>query len=325
MKNMVQKQIQPNEFYELENLEDKLRFILQYAMLAPSRNNTKPWLFEVSGNQIRIFADLSKRLDQADPYYRELYLSLGCVIANLEIAAEYYELKYSTCIFTGEPINNIVAIVNILPETNTHNIYPSNLFENISKRYIDRNPYLNKPISQQDIKEIYASIRWIEGVSLHIVDREEIINYLAELTYQAEQEQFENTAYRDEQIKWLTTDHNHDGLPISFFHLSPINSLIFPFYKNFNFGEDKIDYDLELIKASPYVGILTSDGNEKSDWITTGVAFQILALNITRLGLAYQPMTAITEEHSAKTKLQEMLRSTKTPQMFFRFGYPAQI
>ena len=33
---------------------ERLRFLLQWAVLAPSRHNTQPWLFEIEGDELRL-------------------------------------------------------------------------------------------------------------------------------------------------------------------------------------------------------------------------------------------------------------------------------
>ena len=62
--------------------------LLRYATLAASSHNTQPWRFELADDQIRVFADASRQLLVADPDRRELFLSVGCAIENLIVAAE---------------------------------------------------------------------------------------------------------------------------------------------------------------------------------------------------------------------------------------------
>ena len=40
--------------------EDKLKFLLRYAILAPSSHNSQPWKFSVRGNEIRVYADKTR-------------------------------------------------------------------------------------------------------------------------------------------------------------------------------------------------------------------------------------------------------------------------
>ena len=57
---------------------EKLTFLLNYAVLAPSSHNSQPWKFNVSGDEISLFADKTRWLKVADADQRELHISLGC-------------------------------------------------------------------------------------------------------------------------------------------------------------------------------------------------------------------------------------------------------
>ena len=59
----------------------KLEFMLRYAILAPSSHNSQPWKFRIRENEINIFADTDQR---------ELFISVGCALENLLIAAEHF-------------------------------------------------------------------------------------------------------------------------------------------------------------------------------------------------------------------------------------------
>ena len=49
--------VKESDFAANASSEEKLTFLLRYAILAPSSYNTQPWNFNISGNQIDIFAD----------------------------------------------------------------------------------------------------------------------------------------------------------------------------------------------------------------------------------------------------------------------------
>jgi nitroreductase len=76
-------------------IEEQLRFLLRYAVLAPSARNSQPWHFGVEANAVLISPDLSRWQPVADPDQRELYLSLGCALENLLVAAEHFGFRFS--------------------------------------------------------------------------------------------------------------------------------------------------------------------------------------------------------------------------------------
>ena len=67
-----------------------IKEILRYAAMAPSGHNTQPWLFSIEKNVITMHPDYSKRLPVVDPDDHALFISLGCALENLIIAARHY-------------------------------------------------------------------------------------------------------------------------------------------------------------------------------------------------------------------------------------------
>ena len=58
---------------------EKLKFLIRYAILAPSSHNTQPWLFRIrEENTIEIYADPARQLKVADRDEREMHISIGC-------------------------------------------------------------------------------------------------------------------------------------------------------------------------------------------------------------------------------------------------------
>jgi hypothetical protein len=310
-----------DDFYKQKGLEDKLCFLAKYALFAPSRNNTKPWKVEAKDNKIFLYADLSKRLDIADPYNREMYISLGCAIANIEIVAEFYDLHYFAYNFTEKEINNLVTIFTFSQDNEPIKTFPVSLFHYIPLRHTNRSQYAQTEVGDDEIHYLGSTISYLDQLSLYITDKYEIKDYLADLTEYAEREQFNNLSFRKEQAKWISKDPQSEGIPLSAFHLSPLSSLFFSIQPTYNIGPDKATFDASIIRKSPLIAILMSENDEKSDWISTGVGFQTLALQSTAMGLSYQPMTSMLEVPYIRRKVQDLIESTQIPQMFFRLGY----
>ena len=68
----------------------KIRQMIRCAIMAPSGNNTQPWLFKISNDAIKIMPDMSRRLPVADRDDRELFISLGAALENILIAAPQF-------------------------------------------------------------------------------------------------------------------------------------------------------------------------------------------------------------------------------------------
>jgi nitroreductase len=49
--------IRPESFAGLNDPQARLRFLMGYAILAPSSHNTQPWLFRLHGTRLDLLAD----------------------------------------------------------------------------------------------------------------------------------------------------------------------------------------------------------------------------------------------------------------------------
>ena len=86
--------VKERQFPKNGKMESKLKFLVRYAILAPSGFNSQPWKFKITDNVIEVWADLDRSRREVDPKDRELYISVGCAIANLEIAARYFGMIF---------------------------------------------------------------------------------------------------------------------------------------------------------------------------------------------------------------------------------------
>jgi len=68
--------IDESEFEKLDSVKDKAKFLLGYAILAPSGHNTQPWKFSVTDDGVMVYADPARRLPVANPDDRELWMSV---------------------------------------------------------------------------------------------------------------------------------------------------------------------------------------------------------------------------------------------------------
>ena len=75
-------------------IKEQLKYLLRFAILAPSTHNTQPWLFKVSENKISIFADMTRSLPVIDPENKELIMSCGAALGNIMVSMNYFGFSY---------------------------------------------------------------------------------------------------------------------------------------------------------------------------------------------------------------------------------------
>src|SRR5690606_33728187 len=69
---------------------EQLRYLLNYAVVAPSGHNTQPWLFRSIGDGVELFADRTRALPIVDPEDRELTISCGAALCQLRLAIAHF-------------------------------------------------------------------------------------------------------------------------------------------------------------------------------------------------------------------------------------------
>ena len=62
--------------------------IVAAAILAANPHNSQPWIFRLTAGAIDLFADPTRQIGVIDPFRREMYIGLGCAIANMRLAAQ---------------------------------------------------------------------------------------------------------------------------------------------------------------------------------------------------------------------------------------------
>ena len=190
--------IKESDFPPMAAQEEKLTFLLNYAILAPSSHNSQPWKFNVTNDRILVFADKSRRLQVADADQRELYISLGCALENLIVAADHFGYNSSVAYFPGA--KDLVAEVVLQPAANSSG--DPRLFSAILSRQTNRNPYEPRAISQADLETI-KSLSSDADVSIFITSDPAVKKGFQDLVVQANGIQYSDAEFKSELGHWL--------------------------------------------------------------------------------------------------------------------------
>ena len=120
----------PHEGTALENW----KFLLKFAVLAPTSHNTQPWLFHIRGNELELYADRTRSCHVVDPDDRELVMSCGCALYQLRSAMAHFAYAGEVTILPDSSDPDLLASVHLgtYEERSTEE---SILFYAITKRY----------------------------------------------------------------------------------------------------------------------------------------------------------------------------------------------
>ena len=172
--------------------------LIQSAIKAPSGHNTQPWKFKVENNTITIYPDYERALPVVDSDNHAIFISLGCALENLVIAAQHSGFKTNITCYTEQAGNESIT-VQLTPSPAGEN---GLLFDFIDIRQATRNPYNGKPIPGSEIEKLKAtSVQ--EDVQTILITSEKDINSIIDLVKEGNRLQFSNSSFITELIKWI--------------------------------------------------------------------------------------------------------------------------
>lgn len=303
-----------SDFPSTGDIEDQARFLFRYAVLAPSSHNSQPWRFRVAGNEIDVGADESRWLKAADPEKRELYISVGCALENLCIAAEHFGFDPQVA-YHGSNDTDYVATVTLLDDAELSTPRPTELFEALTTRYTSHDPFENRALGDGVLDQLRALVVE-DDISLYLVDDSETKTAISELQAEADRLLMEDPAYRKELGHWIGL-----GALGNSWLMARIGQAI---VTHLDIGDREAAKNSTLIDSAPVVGVLTAKPDDSTAQVRTGQAFERVALLATTDGVAVHSMSQTLERPELRTRLGELLDTTGVPQHLFRLGYTEQ-
>lgn len=302
--------------------------LVEFAVKAPSGHNTQPWKFKLEDSTITIFPDYQRALPIADPDNHELFISLGCALENLVIAATHFGFSSGIEMKMEDPFKEFIEI-KLSPGIVQNN---DSLFKNIEIRQSTRNEYNKAVIPQADIDKLKkAAIQ--EQVLLRMFTKPDQIIPVVKLTKRATLLQLSNKEFVNELIHWVRFNKNAakksgDGL-----YSAAIGSPSVPewlgkfFMKLILEPRREAGKSANLIINSSGILIFIAKGNTKESWVNLGRSFQRVALTATSLNINHAHINSACEDIPSRIKLAKVLRlkPEEEPLLIVRIGYSRKL
>ncbi len=293
----------------------KLRGLVHFATLAANGHNTQPWKFALKENTIEIHPDFSRQLAAVDPGHRELWISLGCALENLTVAARASgfapEVTY--------PDAADFIHIQLKPDT----AQSSDLFNAILLRQNTRSEYDGQPVETAAIEQLTLE----PGVSLQFIttpaELETTLNYVN----QGNLSQYADTAFVDELIALLRFNKKDamavmDGLYSICSGNPEVPRWLGQMFVAGTKPQQQADIDAKKLRSSSGAVLVASTADDKSSWVRTGQVYERLALNMTALNIQSAFLNQPIEVASLRSQFQNAMgMGTFLPQLLVRYGH----
>ncbi|MCA3004582.1 MAG: nitroreductase family protein [Planctomycetaceae bacterium] len=300
--------------------EAQLRFLVRYAILAPSGHNTQPWLFRVRGDRLELFADRTRALPVVDPVDRAMVISCGAALANLMVAAERFGMDATATLLPDAREPDLLAAVRSTGARRATS--DPALFSAITKRRTTRRAFEPTPVPEAVLDSASAQAASC-GAGLHWIIEPERKHRAAELIAEGDRLQCADPSFRRELASWVRSRRaaGRDGMSGYAFGmpdlLSPVGALII---RTFDMGTVQAAKDQALAEGSPAIGVFTTRGDGAADWLAAGQAMQRALLSITAAGLTSSYLNQPIEVPALRPRLAMLLGTGESPQILIRVG-----
>ena len=295
---------------------DQLRFLLNFAVLAPSSHNSQPWRFIIKKGEIIIEPEFNRALPSSDKNHRQLFISMGCALENLLVAADYYNFETAVTYGSGITIN--------LQKRNSPLLYGDNhLISSIPKRRTNRNKYQDQIPEQTFLDRINSLVHG--DIRIDFISEKNKRDALADTVNKAMIAAMDDKEFRRELSQYVKPNFTDSpvGMPAVGFGIPTPLSIIAPVmlrYLNMNKLGKKKDDEL-LKKHTSLFGIISTNEDQEENWMKTGQLYERIALEAEQHNIKTHPMAAAIQIGEFYKKLQSILQIAFRPQFFFRLGY----
>lgn len=292
--------------------------LIRYATLAANSHNTQPWRFVAGGDAIDILPDFARATPAVDPDHHHLFVSLGCAMENLVVAATA----------SGRP-----GTVTVREDGSLRYSFsraaprPDALFAAITQRQSTRALYDARPVARQDLHALQRAAS-VPGVHAVLLSERTPMDRVRDLVLAGNDAQMADAAFMAELKAWLrfsprSAMASGDGLYAAASGNPAMPDAL---------GRQAFDLvykpSTENVKCarqidtSAGIAVWFAERQDPAHWVAVGRALQRFALTATSLGLKHAHINQPVEVPALRPQLASLLGMPNLrPDLVVRFGH----
>lgn len=266
---------------------------VEFALKAPSPRNTQPWTFAIHDEGvIFLYSDRARLRALADPDGRELTISCGVALQYLLFALRALGAEHMHQLYPNPRKPELVAKIWVSDRATTPDKTAKALVRTAFSRHTNWAPLLDQPLPEAS-RERLASLKPAPGVSAHLIapDQASGVELLIALAHERQQADPE---FREELRRWP------QGRPAD----DPDQSS-----------------SARWADAAGQLIVLSSESDDKPDWLRTGQLLAQVLLTATDLGLAVRFENQPLQDFAFRLQVMSALELDWVPQQLLRVGY----
>jgi nitroreductase len=320
----------------------QLAYLAAFGLLAPTSHNTVPQRFALRPASAEIHVRLDRRavLSESDPTGRQAVISVGCAIANVELAARSVGWGAHVRVldvppqlvqpFTGEGEPEVtLAVIQLAPS----DAPPPHLEwrELMRQRKMVRAEYdraVSLPPALAD--ELRAQVRELGGLQLHLIDDGPTKLFLGKFQELADSTVINREGFARELGDWLLDNDDESPLGMRGREFGLSDAAAQRFHRGLR-GELRLLPDETAafakvgnigMRSASAIGVITVADDDLTHRLGAGRAYQHAALTLLRHGFVVAMHAGITEVTAPNMALRGRLKTRHRPEVVFRMGRP---
>ena len=307
-----------HSFTQEDTMSQHMVEMVRYATLAANGHNTQPWKFVLRQDIIEIHPDYSRHLPVVDPDNRELWISLGCALENLLLAAQ------AAGYVPAVAYPDVDEVIRVQLAADTPQAGP--LFNAIPLRQTTRSVYDGRPTPTADL-DTMQSLPLEPGVSLRFLNTPAEMDIALEYVNAGNLHQYADRAFVDELISWLRFNKKEalatlDGLYSRCSGNPTVPRWLGRMFVSSTKPQQQADADAEKLRSSAGAVVIASDTDNKTAWVRAGQVYERLTLQMTALDIKSALLNQPIEVAKLRPQFQNALGlGTAAPQLLVRYGY----
>jgi nitroreductase len=303
--------VSEESFPEGEAIETRLRFLLRFAILAPSPKNSQPWAFAVRDNKVFVMADFGRSNPVSDPDRRELYIGVGCALENLLVAAEHFGFQHWVSYFPSRWHSELAASIVFHPGGTVSTVRAGTTLDAIRRRHNDTALYHSTTLSAERRRRLTACCDESD-LRVDLSDDDLFHQWIDALTVQSDRADLANPAFRLELDYWMSQG-------------------VFGAERHLDRGDDPasilnrqraITLAHLRVESAPLLSLIRGAGDSHLIHVRAGQLFERIWLTATALGISINPMSQTMRRPELRSAVTELMPAVGwIPQHLFRVGY----
>ena len=309
--------------------EEKMKFLVKYAILAPSVRNSQPWNFKIGKDEIQLHLDRSRSKRTSDPQLRELIISCGAALQHLRVAARRFGLNLNVETFPdgAEGVLAVIRLGTKKPADENDAI----MFYAIHKWLNTPQPFRAKKKIPSALLEEFQELATTDKTWLYVAKgsagRDTLAGLIAEgdLTLKKSQEQKPGKTEAAAQLSRRRKDKGGIMKMDVGKGAGHIASYIGSFLSRPFAGKSEISKSQKALSESePVLVVLGTHEDTPEAWLAAGQTLASILLRGLSVGVRASFLNQPVQLPELRERLKADLKLSGHPQMLLRMGFPEQ-